>query len=174
MLIAREFDKNDKDQLLEMVKEIKEYDNNFEGLNNISRIEDYDIFLENLKKNKHQELIKPEYSPQTTFGLFDNGKLIGGFNLRHELKGSLINHGGNIGYLIRPSERRKGYGTKMLRLAIDKANEIRLQKVLVSCRVENIGSAKIIEKNGGIYENDFYDEPTGKTFKRYWISLPGC
>ena len=44
-------------------------------------------------------------------------------------------------------------------------------KVLVSCRTDNLGSTKVIENNGGKYENDYYDEPTGKTFKRYWISL---
>ena len=55
-------------------------------------------------------MIDPDFSPQTTFGVFVDGKLVGGFNLRHVLKGVLINHGGNLGYLIRPSERKKGYG----------------------------------------------------------------
>lgn len=171
MLIAREFTKDDELVLKQMVTEINLTDYNFEGLSNISNIEDYDKFLEKLEKNKHQELIKPEYSPQTTFGIFENNRLIGGFNLRHVIKGNLINHGGNIGYLIRPSERGKGYGTKMLYLALEKAAEIGLEKVLVSCRSENIGSMKVIENNGGIYENDYFEEETGKTFKIYWIDV---
>lgn len=171
MLIAREFTKGDKNNLINMIEEIKTFDNNFEGLTNISGIEDYDKFLDNLEKNKHQELIKPEYSPQTTFGVFDDGRLIGGFNLRHVIKGNLINHGGNIGYLIRPSERGKGYGTKLLHLALEKAGEIGLERVLVSCRDENIGSMKVIENNGAVYENDYYEESTGKTFRRYWIDI---
>lgn len=171
MLIAREFTKDDESKLREMVDEINLTDSNFEGLSNIANIENYDEFLEKLEKNKHQELIKPEYSPQTTFGVFDDDRLIGGFNLRHVIKGGLINHGGNIGYLIRPRERGRGYGTTLLRLALEKADEIGLENVLVSCRVENIGSMKVIENNGGNYENDFFEEETGKTFKRYWIDV---
>ncbi len=116
MLIAREFKKQDKIKLLDMINEINNFDSNFEGLTNISKIINYDKFLEKLEKNKHQEFIKTEYSPQTTFGVFDEERLIGGFNLRHTIKGDLINHGGNIGYLIRPSERKKGYGNLMLGL----------------------------------------------------------
>lgn len=171
MLIAREFTKDDELMLRHMVDEINLTDSNFEGLSNISNIENYDEFLSKLEKNKHQELIKPEYSPQTTFGIFENDRLIGGFNLRHVIKGNLINHGGNIGYLIRPSERGKGYGTKMLHLALEKADELGLEKVLVSCRVENVGSMKVIENNGGNYENDYFEKDTGKTFKRYWIDV---
>lgn len=103
MLVAKEFDLNDKESLLDMVDEINNFDANFEGLNNIKNIDNYEDFLLKLEKNKHQELIKAEYSPQTTFGVWDDKKLIGGFNLRHIIKGNLINHGGNIGYLIRPT-----------------------------------------------------------------------
>lgn len=59
----------------------------------------------------------------------------------------------------------------MLYLALEKAAEIGLEKVLVSCRSENIGSMKVIENNGGIYENDYFEEETGKIFKRYWIDV---
>lgn len=171
MLIAREFKKEDKVKLLDMINEINNFDGNFEGLTNISKIINYDTFLENLEKNKDQELIEPEYSPQTTYGVFDDEKLVGGFNIRHILKGDLINYGGNIGFLIRPSERKKGYGVNMLSLALEKAREIGLEKVLISCRDNNIGSAKIIEKNGGIYKNNYYDEKLKKMYKRYWIDL---
>lgn len=171
MLIAREFTKNDELAIIDMVNEINEYDANFEGFNIISKITDFDEFLQKLEDNKHQERIKPEYSPQTTFGIFLGDKLIGGFNLRYVIKGKLINHGGNIGYLIRPSARGKGYGKEMLRLALEEARKIGLRKVLVSCRRENIASDKVILSNGGVYERDFYEQETGKTFKRYWIEL---
>ena len=171
MIVVRELKKNDEEQVTNLVDEIRAYDGNFEGMDNIGRIEDFDEFLQTLEKNKHQELIKPGYSPQTTFGVFDDGKLIGGFNLRHELKGNLINHGGNIGYLVRPTERKKGYGTIILNCALKKAKEIGLGRVLVTCREENIGSSRVIEKNGGIYQNNYYDEYYNATFKRYWINL---
>ena len=171
MIIAREFTKSDEAEVINFIKEIWEYDGNFEGLDNIGRVEEFDEFLQIIEKSKHQELIKSEYSPQTTFGVFNDERLIGGFNLRHELKGNLINHGGNIGYLVRPCERRKGYGTIILNCALKKAKEIGLAKVLLTCREENIVSSKVIEKNGGVYENDYYDEVKNITFKRYWINL---
>lgn len=171
MFKARELTKEDEKQLMCMKKEIEEFDGSFEGLRNIANIENYDDFLISLERNKHQELINPDYSPQTTYGFFVDGKLVGGFNLRYVLKGVLFNYGGNIGYLIRPSERKKGYGTVMLKHALSKAKEIGLDKVLVSCRTDNLGSTKVIENNGGIYENDYYDESTDKIFKRYWINL---
>ena len=171
MLIAREFIKEDKDKLFEMVNEINEFDGNFEGLNNINKINDFDNFLEKLERNKHQELIDIKLSPQITYGVFDDEKLIGGFNLRSILKGKLLNHGGHIGYLIRPSKRNKGYGTQLLKIALEKAKENNIDKVLVTCRKENIASARIIEKNNGIYENDYYEEETNQTYKRYWIDV---
>ena len=171
MIIAREFTKSDEEQVTNLIDEISAYDDNFEGMDNIGRIEDFDEFLQTLEKNKNQELIKPGHSPQTTFGVFDDEKLIGGFNLRHELKGNLINHGGNIGYLVRPTEREKGYGTIILNCALKKAKEIGLGRVLVTCREENIASSRVIEKSDGIYENDYYDELHNVTFKRYWINL---
>ena len=64
------------------------------------------------------------YSPQTTFGVFDDEKLVGGFVLRHTLKEALINHGGNIGYLVRPSEK-KGIGTDTFETCIRKSKRYR-------------------------------------------------
>lgn len=169
MIIAKEFAEQDKEQLLDMVNEISEYNADFEGLDIIRSIEDYDLFLKKLEKWKHQEQISPNCSPQTTFGVFDNETLIGGFVLRHVLKGSLIDHGGNIGYLVRPSKRKMGYGKILLKLALEKAKDMGLKKVLVTCRNDNIGSVKVIESNGGKYENDYYDKSLGKNYRRYWI-----
>ena len=171
MIYAKEFMEQDKDQLFDMINEINEYDANFEGLDDIGRIEDYNVFLKKLEKWKCQEQINPNYSPQTTFGVFDDKKLVGGFVLRYTLKGGLNNHGGNIGYLVRPGERKKGYGRMLLKLALEKARDIGLEKVLVTCGNENIGSAKVIESNGGKYVNDYYDESLKKTYKRYLIQI---
>ena len=75
----------------------------------------------------------------------------------------------NIGYLVRPSKRKMGYGKILLSLALEKARDIGLKKVLVTCRNDNIGSAKVIESNDGKYENNYYDKGSGKTYRRYWI-----
>ena len=59
----------------------------------------------------------------------------------------------------------------LLKLGFEKARDIGLEKVLVTCGNENIGSAKVIESNGGKYVNDYYDESLKKTYKRYLIQI---
>ena len=84
-----------------------------------------------VKNNKYQERIKPEYSPQTTYFAFDEyNNIIGGCNIRHELKGNLINHGGNIGYLVRPSKRNLGYGSRILEEALKNGNKNSITSIM--------------------------------------------
>lgn len=109
--------------------------------------------------------------PDSTFWLVnDDKKVIGAVNIRHRLTEKLFNCGGHIGYGIRPSERRKGYATKLLSLSLEKAKELGIQKVLVVCDKSNIGSEKTILNNGGIPDTDFIEE-NGNIIKRYWIEL---
>ena len=77
-------------------------------------------------------------------------------------------HSGHIGYMIRPSGRRKGYGTRILALTLERAREVGLSRVLVTCSPNNIGSARIIENNGGIKVSDGVSPETGEATSRYW------
>ena len=172
----REINANDKEELLKMVKEIKEdnLDDKFEGFRNIKDLtqDNYKDFLLELEKSKNMKSYKPHLVDQTTFVLVDeNNNIYGGLNIRHKLNDSLLVHGGHIGYLIRPSERKKGYGTIMLGLALKKCAELGIDKVLVTCREENQASAKVIENNGGIYENSLKNNNDNKMYRRYWIYL---
>src|SRR5699024_7191960 len=80
-------------------------------------------------------------------------KIIGMLQLRLELNDYLFRFGGHIGYSIHVSERKKGYGSKLLSLGLDKARDLKMDKLLITCTKGNIGSAKVIEKNGGRLEN---------------------
>ena len=171
MLIARELTIYDKEQVLEMVEEIRDFDQNFEGLGLLRYFKSYEELLEILRYNKIIGTNTLPHIHQTTFGIFENGKLLGGFNLRHELKGNLINHGGHIGYLIRPSERNKGYGTRLLKLAVEEAKKININSVLITCDIHNKISEKVILNNNGKYENNYYDPFDLQTYKRYWIKI---
>ena len=171
MLIAREFTINDQQKVKDFVDEINNTDQNFEGLNIITHSKDYDLFLKELLVNKHLGRITPPNIHQTTYGIFENDELIGGFNLRHELTKHTINHGGHIGYLIRPSKRNKGYGTKLLKLALEEAKKLNIKNVLITCNINNKASEKVILNNGGIYENNYFEEIENETYKRYWINL---
>lgn len=99
----------------------------------------------------------------------DKGIFVGAVNIRHCLNEALLLNGGHIGDGVRPSERRKGYATKMIGLALEKCRILGLDKVLMVCEKTNIGSAKTIKNNGGILENEL--EVNGILEQRYWITL---
>jgi len=96
---------------------------------------------------------------------------LGVTSLRHELTPLLEDVGGHIGYSIRPSARRRGYGTRIHALALEKARERGLPHVLVTCDTDNIGSARIIVKNGGVLASEGYSAVTQSQVSRYWIAL---
>lgn len=107
--------------------------------------------------------------PATTLWLVDNDEFIGRVQIRHELNDALRKDGGHIGYIVRPSKRRMGYGTKILKLGIQRAKEMGINTILVTCDVTNIASSKIIQANGGALHDQIADEETGKLKNRYWI-----
>lgn len=88
-------------------------------------------------------------------------------DFRHELSPVLLHHGGHIGYSVLPSQRKQGYGKQLLALMLEKCHKQNLHKVFLTCDKDNIASAKIIQANGGILENDVYDNH--KLIQRYWI-----
>lgn len=107
----------------------------------------------------------------TTYFAFleEENKMIGAVNIRHKLNDSLLLSGGNIGDGVRPTERKKGYATEMISLALAKCRDMGMTKVLMTCDKSNIGSAKSILKNGGVLENEY--EENGIVGQRYWIAL---
>jgi len=111
------------------------------------------------------------YVPETVYWLVDNGEYIGGVRIRHYLTDELLKRGGHIGYSIRPSMRKKGYGTSILRLALPKAKELGIERALLTCDETNIASCRIIEKNGGALENAMPNPETGINKLRFWIDL---
>lgn len=110
------------------------------------------------------------YVPATEFWLVDGDKFIGRLSIRHQLNDYLTTFGGHIGYAIRPSERKKGYGSKALELGLLEAKKLGINKILITCNNTNIGSRKIIEKNGGVFEDERPKEGEAP-IRRYWIIL---
>jgi predicted acetyltransferase len=110
--------------------------------------------------------------PQTTLWLVkDKNYLIGKSHLRHQLTSTLEHHGGHIGYFVRPSERGKGYGTCLLKLTLGAAYNIGLSRILITCDTDNVPSARVIEKNGGVLENQLISNVSEVMISRYWIQL---
>jgi predicted acetyltransferase len=127
--------------------------------------------LQSLTDAEKGENLPEQWVPDSTFWLVNKDKkVLGAVNIRHGLTEALMKNGGHIGYGIRPTERRKGYATKLLALALEKAKVLGIRKALVVCDQSNIGSEKTIINNGGIPDTDFI-EPNGNIVKRYWIEL---
>lgn len=142
------------------------------GDGGLDKSNNFEEWLENLKKESNKETCGEKFVPATTWLAIreSDEKVIGSIQLRHELNDFLLNRGGHIGYEVRPSERQLGYATEMLRLVLGECKKMGINKVLVSCTKSNLASAKTIIKNGGVLEDEriWID---GSVYQRYWIDL---
>jgi len=122
-------------------------------------------YVADLRAQGLEETVRPaRFVPSTTLWWVGGGDYLGRLAIRHRLNEWLLDRGGHIGYDVRPSARRRGYGTAMLRDALPVAAGLGIDRVLITCDVDNTGSRKVIEANGGVLE----DLRGGKL--RYWIA----
>jgi predicted acetyltransferase len=128
-------------------------------------------YLRQVLAEQGQRPAEPGRVAASVFWLVDDEKYIGRVNLRHRLNPRLRRMGGHIGYEIRPSMRRRGHGTQVLALAMERARNIGLRRVLLVCADDNIGSWRIIEANGGVLEGTFRVRERPEPIRRYWIDL---
>lgn len=162
-----------KDQIIDMVKEWTAY-NNAHPEENVSPYaifrndyHDFDYYLEHLEYKEPKDGLVPD----STFFCLDEERniLVGAVNIRHDLNDYLLKYGGHIGDGIRPGERRKGYATEMIRLALEECKKLNITRVLMVCNKDNIGSARSIINNGGILENEVAEGEN--IMQRYWINI---
>jgi predicted acetyltransferase len=133
---------------------------------------DFSAFLRELQNQAGGIGLSPGVVPMNSYWLVRDGVIIlGGVHLRHHLTPALEVEGGHIGYLIRPSERCKGYGALQLKLALEKARLLGLERVLLTCDADNTGSYRIMEKNGGVLTEKATSPSSGKPILHYWIEL---
>ena len=166
-----------EEQAKEMMEEAIKYDANnpdiWAGYSSMQKCENYEEWLQKLDQDLDLKNIKPGRVPAATYFSVrkKDNKVIGIINIRYELNEYLENFGGHIGYSIRFTERKKGYGREQLLLALEKCKKININKVLITCIEDNIGSEKLIKSCGGIYEDTRYSQDEKHGFKRYWIDL---
>jgi len=158
-----------KQAAMEMRREWLDYEGmNIHGSLGFHRYDNYEEWLDHIENNRKGKNLKLKVPADTYFAAY-NGKIVGTVNIRHYLSESLLKIGGHIGYGVRPSERRKGFATKILSMALEKCRKLKIEKVLITCDKSNIGSARTIQKNGGILENEI--EENGEIIQRYWIDI---
>jgi predicted acetyltransferase len=127
-------------------------------------------YLEILAEQERGIRLPGGHVPTTFLFAFVSDRIIGRVSIRHHLNARLERTGGHIGYVVVPEFRGRGYGTAMLRLALEICRDrLGLQRILVTCDEDNIASARTIEKCGGVLENVLCGPELEKPKRRYWI-----
>lgn len=124
---------------------------------------------------RHERNLRPDRVGADYYWLVDDEKalFIGEVTIRHRLNEALRQSGGHIGYGVRCSEWNRGYGTMLLGLAVEKAKEMRISPVLMTCNDDNLASARVIEKNGFILKDKVMIVKDGRNVlrRRYWKTI---
>jgi len=133
--------------------------------------QDFEALVKKLRSHEKGENLWEGGVPNSSFWLVNEaGEIVGTSNLRHFINERFERVGGHIGYGVPPSQRKKGYATKILALTLQIAKEKhQVKKALITCYTENIGSIKTILNNNGVFfKTEIVDErPTNF----YWITL---
>jgi predicted acetyltransferase len=128
----------------------------------------FDDYLKQLEDHRAGVNLPERFVPSTFLVAEVAGELVGRTSIRHRLNDFLLHEGGHIGYGVLPAHRRRGYATEILRQSLIIARSIGIDRVLVTCDDDNIGSIKAIEACGGQLENVVTNEE-GAPRRRYWI-----
>lgn len=160
-----------KEQVMAYKAEMLDHHSSFDGCNGLRTAETYEEWLDFRGRDE-----KKGWVPSRTWLAVrkSDGRVVGIVHYRSPLTDFLLQYGGNIGYCIRPSERRKGYAKEQLLLTLEKCREAGETKVLITCDPANTGSEKTILANGGVLENEVEDVPgfgESGIIRRYWITL---
>ena len=128
--------------------------------------------VETFARQSRGEGLEKGWVPATTLFLVVEGRILGVANLRHRLTGNLRRFGGHVGFSVRPSERCRGRATRLLEGIKEYVRgNLEIDRLLVTCDPENAASARVIEKCGGVFQDELYYETAGHLVRRYWITL---
>ncbi len=133
--------------------------------------EDFEAFLAQLEACRQGAGIPQGFVPHSTYWLVSGGTVVGVVNIRHSLTDALRHFGGSIGFGVRPSMRRQGFASELLRRALVEARSMGMSEVLLTCNKQNIGSARTILGNGGVLVAEEFMADHGGMIQRYRIDL---
>lgn len=150
------------------LKEGEKSINGSRGLHNYKEYADWIKLVIECEKPKNEYL---GVRASTYFAINEDDEIVGCIELRHALNVNLATIGGHIGYSVCPKDRRKGYATRMLESVLQEARRLGIEKVLLTCDVDNIASIKTIIKNGGIMEKESPYILDCEKYYKFWIEI---
>jgi predicted acetyltransferase len=149
-----------------MARDWRDHDNDRYGL----ALDDFEAYLAKLEAQRDPVRLPPGWVPNTELWVEDGaGEIVACVRLRLQLTPALEVEGGHIGYDVRPSFRRQGFGTAALRLVLPEARRLGLLRVRLTVDADNLASVRVIERNGGILSGQAVSERTGKLICQYWL-----
>ena len=154
-------------------REFLETEGSMDGCGSLRRFETTREWLDQVEALRRPETTPPQLVPSTQYIYVreSDSKVVGVIQIRHCFNEFLEKYAGHIGYSVCPTERRNGYATQMLRLALPACKALGLDRVLISCVEGNEGSKRTILRNGGVYESTVFEPGEGVYLERYWIDL---
>ncbi len=163
-----------EDYLQSYIEAYDEYAENNVSAYSFTDASSCDIF-EKFDRYRNERNLPTDRVGEDKYWLVDDERslFIGEIAIRHRLNDALARRGGHIGYGIRSSEWNRGYGTKMLAMALEKAKDMRISPVLITCNDDNLASARVMEKNGFVLADRIMVWTDGKEIltRRYWKTI---
>lgn len=161
------------EQIVSYRQEFLDAGSSMDGTGSLVDMQDPQEWMDQVEALSHRETLPANWVQSTQFLYVREAddKLVGMIQVRHYFNEYLKKFGGNIGYSIRPLERKQGYATKMLRDCLPYCKNLGLNKVLITCREDNEGSRKVILANEGDYETTVFEPERKVSLERYWIAL---
>lgn len=159
-----------EEKIIEYKQEYLEFEEtNINGSCGLANYSDFNEWIE-LVLSIEKDKLHNNVHATTFFSVRkSDNRIVGSIQLRHFLTEELEKHGGHIGYGIRPTERKKGYGKQQLLLVLEVAKSMKIPKVMISCDKDNIASSKTAISCGGILKGE--NVYKGKEEQVYWINL---
>ncbi len=155
-----------------MLRELGTGDRGFSGTSFGRGETDLPGFLRACVDGEDPAKLAAGFVPQTVYWIIDDaGEVVGMLRLRHHLNEGLLQHGGHVGYYVRPAARGKGHAKQALRMALDRLRKMGVTRALVTVDPMNVPSIRVVLANGGEPDGQGRHPETGKVVNRYWVDL---